>query len=141
MACDKPGCFRAHPNCAFGGNRREQHRDSAGGRHAIPRHQDQVQLQWQGHRHVSVDGTPLHMGSASGVRNNCLIDSLRQVLQCPGDASVCASVREMLRLEFRDPRQVDFVGPENFLTLDLHWQAVVRHLAALAVLVNASASA
>ena len=90
-----------------------------------------MQLQWQGHRHVSVDGTPLHMGSASGAGYNCLIDSLRQVLQCPGDASVCASVRKMLRSEFPDPTQVNFVGPANFLTLDLHWQAVVRRLAQL----------
>ena len=73
----------------------------------------------------------MHMGSGSGARNNCLIDSLRQVLRCPGDASVCASVREMLRLEFPEPRQRDYVGPANFLTLDLHWAAVVRHLAQL----------
>ena len=34
-------------------------------------------------------------------------------------------------MAFPDPTQVDFVGPANFLTLDLHWQAVVRHLAQL----------
>ena len=77
---------------------------------------------------VNVAGERFVTGQASGVDNNCLIDTLRQLLKVECDISV---VREALRVQF--PSGPGIVTGDNFLELELHWQAVVRTLLAFAI--------
>ena len=85
---------------------------------------------WRGPGVVEVDDVSLRQASGSGDDNNCLIDSLRQVLRISGDASVSEQVRQSLReQQVANRGDVDFVEASNFLTMDLHWRAVVRCLA------------
>ena len=62
-------------------------------------------------------------GTASGKRNNCLIDSLRQLLQ---PAAQVAQIRRALQLQFRSGAAR--VTANNFLQFDFHAGAIVRQL-------------
>ena len=62
-------------------------------------------------------------GQASGRRNNCLIDSLRQLLQ---PAAQVAPIRRALQLEYRDGARK--VTSSNFLQFDFHAVSVIRLL-------------
>jgi hypothetical protein len=69
-----------------------------------------------------IDGRRYVPGHASGAANNCLIDTLRQKLNLVGVNVTW--IREELRRRFADPGDA-YVSATNFLTLDLHWAAVV----------------
>lgn len=68
-----------------------------------------------------VDGRRYRRGFASGRANNCLIDTLRQKL---GLVANVDWVRSQLQFRFSEPGAAQ-VTAANFLTLDLHWEAVV----------------
>ena len=69
---------------------------------------------------VFVDGQRYMRGHASGARNNCLIDTLRQQLGLTVDCSV---VRRGLQARFRDGEAK--VDAANFLELRHHWRDVI----------------
>ena len=69
---------------------------------------------------IIVNGRRYGRGFASGLQNNCLIDAIRQQL---GVAANVAFVRSELQRRF--PSGPDFVSAANFLTLHLHWGAVI----------------
>ena len=63
------------------------------------------------------------MGTASGAQNNCLIDSLRQLL----DLTVKVSkIRRALQLQFRTGAKK--VTTRNYLQFDFHAVAILRHM-------------
>ena len=62
-------------------------------------------------------------GKASGLRNNCLIDSLRQLVN-PGAA--VAPVRRALQLQFRCGAMK--VTKNNYLQFDFHAAAILQHM-------------
>jgi len=74
---------------------------------------------------ADVDGilASTRQGTASGKRNNCLIDSLRQLLQ---PAAQVAPIRRALQLQFRTGAAK--VTASNFLQFDFHAGAIVRQL-------------
>ena len=118
-ACGRPGCWRAHPRCHFHGQMPDEHDDAV--QRGQGRHMNQRRVVWRGPGVVEVDDVPLRTASGSGDDNNCLIDSLRQVLRIPGDASVSEQVRQSLReQQVANRGDVDFVEASNFLTMDLH---------------------
>ena len=71
-----------------------------------------------------VDGVRFSLGTASGLRNNCLIDTLRQKLDL-----VCSSgyVRKKLQEAFPCPGP-SHVTNHNFLTLEFHAAEIIRFL-------------
>ena len=126
LACGVPGCWAARRTCPFrkhGG--REAHKDAEMGDH-VP-HFGQRLVKFQGGT-VEIDGILYQRGKATGVSNNCLIDTLRQLLEFSDDASLCHEVREKLRRKYSAPG-LSFVGRQTYLILDLHWQDVVRYWA------------
>ena len=63
------------------------------------------------------------MGTASGAQNNCLIDSLRQLL----DPTVKMSkIRRALQLQFRTGAKK--VTTRNYLQFDFHAVAILGHM-------------
>jgi len=62
-------------------------------------------------------------GQATGKRNNCLIDSLRQLLQ---PAAKVAPIRRELQLQFRTGATK--VTASNYLQFDFHCAAIIDHL-------------
>ena len=62
-------------------------------------------------------------GKASGVSNNCLIDSVRQLVR-PGAA--VAPIRRALQLQFRSGATKVTKG--NHLQLDFHVMAILQHM-------------
>ena len=98
---------------------RLDHPDAAPG-DTVP-HMHQLAAHREGRLWV-IDGRRNVPGHASGAANNCLIDALRQKLNLVG-VNV-AWVREELRRRFPAPDEAH-VSATNFLTLDLHWAAVV----------------
>ena len=71
-----------------------------------------------------LDGVRFSLGTASGNRNNCLIDTLRQKLDL-----VCSTayVREKLQEAFPGPGP-SHVTEDNFLTLEFHATEIIRLL-------------
>ena len=119
--CDEAGCWHGHPNCTFFGRERLPVPDAQLGDN-VP-HMRQMNVRRDG-RTIWVEGERFETRGASGVGCNCLIDTLRQKLNL-----VCnpAWVRERLQIMFHEsgPSKVE---SENYLELDLHWDAVVRLL-------------
>ena len=72
---------------------------------------------------IVIDTRSYLRGRASGYRNNCLIDTLRQSLQL---VAKVAWVRNQLRRQFADGPAI--VTEENFLTLQHHWRAIIELL-------------
>jgi len=62
-------------------------------------------------------------GRASGKQNNCLIDSLRQLLR---PTAKVADIRRALQLQFRDGALKVTAG--NLLQFDFHAAAILRQL-------------
>ena len=77
---------------------------------------------------VIVNDLCYQLGRASGAGCNCLIDTLRQLLDLRCDAR---AVRNSLRALF--PEGPDRVTAQNFLDLRMHWQAIVRLLGEFAL--------
>ena len=71
-------------------------------------------------RHVIVCNLAFFRGKASGSQNNCLIDTLRQLLNVVTNV---AWVRSQLQLRFR--QGPDLVTDRNFMTLMSHWGAAI----------------
>jgi len=62
-------------------------------------------------------------GKASGVENNCLIDSLRQLVK---PTAKTAEIRRALQLQFRNGAAK--VTARNYLQVDFHAPAILRHM-------------
>ena len=80
-----------------------------------------------------VDGVYLSLGQATPEQNNCLIDSLRQVLPftCIADLS---QIRARLRQRYPAGNDAVRIWPPNFLELDWHGEAVLQFLGELNLL-------
>ena len=126
-ACDRPGCYRAHPQCVLLGRQPEDHPDSQPG-DSVPHIS---QLSWcllgrsesHGAQVVEIENNQFFVGQASGDGNNCLIDTLRQKLNLTCSTN---SVRSLLRQKFRSGAQQ--VTESNYLDLELHWWDVITYL-------------
>ena len=121
--CDEPGCWRRNPGCPYYGRAPEDHPDAALGDN-VP-HMVQREIRFEGQT-VFIDNQPFHRGLASGEDNNCLIDTVRQSLHVVGVS--LANVRLALQSEFDTPGPAR-VEPSNYLTLELHWERVLHHVA------------
>ena len=133
-ACDRRGCWRMSLNCRFTqhGGSRESHSD-AGFSDSVP-HMRQVNgvciadglvvsgsqrprwMECYREVHLVSDTAVFALGRASGDGYNCLIDTLRQVLNI-----VCNVPAVRAALETRIPS----ILPGDFLELELHGQAIV----------------
>ena len=71
----------------------------------------------------TLDGREYMLGHASGIDNNCLIDTLRQKLSIIANVS---SVRR--RLQERFPSGEATVTANNFREHQAHWRAVLEFL-------------
>ena len=135
-ACERPGCWRANPECIFFGRAPSWHPDARPG-DSVPHIR---QVQWSklpertpgGAQVVRVEGQDFYVGEASGEGCNCLIDTLKQTLSCTGASLALhslAGVRELLKEEFpRGPRRVTST---NFLELEHHWKKVIQFIGLL----------
>ena len=82
--CGRPFCHPDSPHCPFYGREREQHVDATQ-RDGSVRHVFQRKVVKTDERTIEIDDRPFTLGYASGVDNNCLIDSLRQAVNVIAD--------------------------------------------------------
>ena len=129
--CGRAGCSPLLPTCPFFGRAREAHADAAPGDNVPHMFQRRVRRAHSGAAHdVEVDGEAFVLGAATGLANNCLLDTLRQSLDShifpsgdagnahPSSPTDLNVLREHLRERFTaGPARVE---EANFLTLDYH---------------------
>ena len=140
VACDRHGCDPDNadqvPRCSFFGKARGQLgwnasaaalRDTGLGDN-VP-HFAQADVQRVAASVFLINGERYKLGASPGEGNNCLIHALQQCCsavswQCRADA---AAVRLALQKAF--PAGVEHeVLASNFLTLDVHWRALLQHM-------------
>ena len=136
-ACDRRGCWHANPSCRYYTRVRESHPDATMGDSVPHMRETRITctaggLNMEGRLHVnwwrqsndvrfSVDGEgPFSMGHASGDQCNCLIDTLRQVLDLECDIRAVRA--------FVQARHANLVLGD-YLELQQHWRDVISGLA------------
>ena len=127
-ACGSCSCYSASPTCPFSNRARESHDDAqATGSPAQDIFRRSIV---RVHRRsncteVSIDGLRFEKGRASSVRNNCLIDALRQAIHehipCVVDNEW---VRSKLIQRFSQIGE-NRVTPLSFLDFRVHWRSTV----------------
>ena len=127
-ACGRSSCFSASPTCPFFNRAREAHADAqaTGSPAADIFRRSIVRIHSRPNcTEVYIDGVRFEKGRASGVRNNCLIDTLRQAfhehIPCVVDN---AWVRSRLVQRFPQTGE-NAVTPLSFLDFRLHWRATI----------------
>ena len=134
-ACGKCGCYTTNASCSFYGRGRVPHVDASEHGVVAPDILERSVVQvtvdprtrttWLAFRYAGA-AHRLFVGHASGQGNNCLIDTLRQLLNDHGFRVVAdaAWVRLKLQAQFADqtPSQVT---TWNYLDLKEHWAAVI----------------
>ena len=116
--CDRKGCSPANPQCPYFGRDRHSHPDGGWG-DTVP-HLTQTEWRMDGDT-VVVDGMTFTRGRATGVHNNCLIDTLRQTA---GVSVNVDHVRSQLQVLF--PNGPQRVSECNYLELQFHGKVGAR---------------
>ena len=116
--CDRTSCSPANPQCPYFGRDRHSHPDGGWG-DTVP-HLTQTEWRMDGDT-VVVDGMTFTRGLATGVRNNCLIDALRQTA---GVSVNVDHVRSQLQVLF--PNGPQRVSECNYLELQFHGKVGAR---------------